>query len=350
MTTLVVTNINEYLQSHGGFNLDILHEWSMLCGFNVFVRVLDRTPINHFKYKNFYFSGVNHPESVTKYELLDACRKFKPTRIVNLLENFFPFQLLEDYDAEKIYFVRSCAKKLRSVLSNYDDGSDAYDAVMQKYKDYAEYEEYLIGMSDRVITDSLNSKKAINEMYGIEDVDICLEFIDPSKYNKFYEPSDIMTSDVFNIGRRDFQKGLHLIKPPMRNFYSIGKAEITQYDCVTKNITMLPVMTTEEYFDVVRYCALGIYPSIWESNGYAVQECLSMGKIPVIQKGSGGNELLCNNENSIIVDFDRGNFDWEGCIDSYSQEVSRMRESAYYTLTHEAYTKGRDRFLNIICS
>ena len=50
--------------------------------------------------------------------------------------------------------------------------------------------------------------------------------------------------------------------------------------------------------------------NVWESNGFGVQECLAMGKIPIIHTGSGGHERLCDNTNSISIDWTSDNW-WE---------------------------------------
>jgi hypothetical protein len=69
-----------------------------------------------------------------------------------------------------------------------------------------------------------------------------------------------------------------------------------------------------------------------------------MGKIPIIHKGSGGHERLCNNTNSIIIDWTNDNW-WEEAESKYS--VS-MHEAARDSMSIKMYEDSKDKFLNVI--
>lgn len=345
MSILFFTNINRYLKTHEAFKLDLLKQWENKFGFKFFVRVLDDVEINFEEYPTFYFTSVNPSRDVLKEEIQKSILKFKPKKVVNFLEKFFPFQLVE-CDAERIYFVRSCAAKLLQAMYHYDDGTEFAKRAISHYENLAIHERKLLKTSHKYITTSINSVNSVFETHGI-NCELCLEYINPTKYNSLEFGDNLYK--VFNVGRRDFQKGLQFIKPPTFDFISIGKKEVGQDECVVEGIKLLDVLDFEYYKKIINDCVYGIYPSIWESNGYAVQECLAMGKIPIVQLGSGGNERNLTNENSFIVDFDKGKYDWESIIKT-NAKYRKMQENARDTITHQMYQKSFDKFLDIITS
>lgn len=346
MSILFFTNYNRYLKTHEAFKLDLLKEWSNNFGFKFFVRILDDVEININDYPNFYFTTVAPNRELLKQQIADAVSKFKPKKVIDFLEKFFPFELVES-DAERIYFVRSCAAKLLQKLYHYNDGSDFSTRAITHYESLAKHEKKLLNSSNRYLTTSINSVNSVFEMYGIK-CDLCMEYINPKKYYELDYGTNI--NKVYNIGRRDFQKGLQFVKPPLKvEFLSIGKKEVGQDECIVENIKLIDVLDFEDYKHVIQDCVYGVYPSIWESNGYAVQECLAMGKIPIVQLGSGGNERNLTTDNSFVINFNQRKTDWEKVIQTNSK-YKEMQENARNTITYEMYKNSFDKFIDIITS
>lgn len=346
MSVLFFTNYNRYLKTHEAFKLDLLKKWGDEFGFKFFVRILDDVEINLNDYPNFYFTTVSPSREQLKQQIDEAISKYKPKKVVNFLEKFFPFELVES-DAERIYFVRSCAAKLLQTLYKYNDGSDFSARAITHYESLANHEKKLLNSSHRYLTTSINSVNSVFELYGIT-CELCLEYINPTKYNKLSFGDNL--NKVYNIGRRDFQKGLQFVKPPITlEFLSIGKKEVDQDECVVEGIKLMDVLDFEDYKEIIKDCVYGIYPSIWESNGYAVQECLAMGKIPIVQLGSGGNERNLTSENSFVIDFNQQKTDWESIIKTNSK-YKEMQENARNTITYEMYKNSFDKFIDKITS
>lgn len=344
MTVLFFTNYNRYLKTHEAFKLDLLKEWEDKFGFKFFVRILDNVEVNINHYPNFYFTTVAPSRDLLKQQINEAVTKFKPKKVVNFLEKFFPFELVES-DAERIYFVRSCAAKLLQTLHKYNNGTAYATRAIAHYEALAKHEKKLLNSSHRYLTTSANSVNSVFELYGIV-CELCMEYINPIKYNQVDYGTNL--TKVYNIGRRDFQKGLQFVKPPLNvEFISIGKKEVDQDECVVENIKLMDVLDFEDYKNVVQDCVYGIYPSIWESNGYAVQECLAMGKIPIVQFGSGGNERNLTTDNSFVLDFDQQKTDWEIVIHTNSK-YKEMQENARDTITYEMYKKSFDKYIDKI--
>lgn len=343
MSRLLFTNYNKYLATHEAFRLDTLKKWGDEFGFNVFVQVLDDVDITPGDYPGFYFTQIKPTHIAIREEIKIALAKYKPTMVINFLEKFFPFDLVET-DAEKIYFVRSCAAKLMQVLLEYKSDTDLYSNAIAKYQTLCDREERIIRLSNRLITTSPTSRDVLHDIYH-RDSEICIEYINPTKYNTVSYGH--CTDTVFNIGRRDFQKGLHLIRPAnSAKVISIGAAEVGVDDCSRQDIIKYPVLDFTKYSPIVQDLVYGIYPSIWESNGYAVQECLAMGKIPIIQVGSGGNERLCTPQNSFSVDLCHG-ADWEGIILG-NTEYRNMQLAARETITYKMHRDSLEKFAEIL--
>lgn len=339
MPTLIFTNINQYLTTHEAFRLQRLIEWAELFDCYFFVRRCDSS--NVIPHPKLFYSSIFPDHTLLKHEIDMVLKYIKPNKVINLLEKFFPWDLVQT-DAEKIYFVRSCAKKLFKILIEY--GADR--STLEIYKELSEREELFINISDRLITDSPNSQNAVMEMYK-KKTPICLQFINPTKYNSLPLPTNKKL--VYNIGRRDYQKGLHFIKSPKKyNVISIGKFEVSEKEYISTNIERIKCSNFENYINIIKTAYFGIFPSIWESNGYAVQECLAMGKIPIVQKNSGGNEYLCNKDNSIIIDFKKGNAEWEQIIESVDL-LENMAECARLSVTYKMYKDSLDLFGEQIC-
>lgn len=335
MTTLVFTNYNFYLSAHQAFCLKKLRDWAHDYGCKFFIRRLDSTEI--FEDDAFIFSSIKPTENQLKEQISCTLKQIKPKKVVNFLEYFFPWHLVET-DAEKIYFVRNCNKKVVAVLKE----QNAPIELLKSHIKLAELETQFIKLSNKIIVDSINSQQTIETYYDITP-NVCLEFVDPRPFSnmKITNKKD----SVYNVGRRDFQKGLHLLTAPnMYKFYSIGKNEVDSLEYVQKNIVKLSCLKLNEYKEILNNCFAGVFPSLWESNGYAVQEALAMGKIPVIRKGSGGNERLCiNNVNSLVDDFTS----WEEKLKDSS--IRAMQDAAKSTLTYDMYKASADKFGDIIC-
>lgn len=96
------------------------------------------------------------------------------------------------------------------------------------------------------------------EEYGL-DSEICLEYIDPSKYNTL--PLGTSSKIVYNIGRRDFQKGLHLIKTSTATeFLSVGVAHVGKDECIAENIKKIGLLEFDQYKSLIKDCIYGIFP------------------------------------------------------------------------------------------
>lgn len=345
MTVLLFSNLNPYLQTHEGFKLETIHNMCVTYNWWAFIRPTVNIDINYLDYPRFFFSTVRPTHCHLKTQIDQVIRKLKPTQVVNLMEKFFPWDLV-NCDAENIYFVRSCATKLLEMLRCHNDDSVQAFRAICIYEELAEREQVFMARADRLLTDSPNSAQALSQTLGYHGVPVCLQFIDPRPYNSVASPTD-KSNCVYNVGRRDYQKGLQFVKPPLKHdFISIGGPAVGLDDIKGSATHLYPAQTFDQYRNLIQLCNYGIFPSIWESNGYAVQECLAMGKIPIVQHNSGGNEYLCNIDNSHVFDFDHGQGDWEEVI---QQDNWKTRsEAAQDTLTYTMYQESLEKFVNEI--
>lgn len=343
---IVLTNVNQYIQMHEAFRLDTLNALAYKYGFKVWAKCLD--DFDYPEYSNVVICPNTDWEEQKKH-LNDFVKQEKPKKIVNFLEYLVPAHWVE-YDCEMIYFVRGCVEQtLRSMLPKLDKEKSDHLEIINRFTEWSQKENKMINDAHRVITDSPNSQTVIKNIYNI-DADVCLEYVNPEKYLNM-PTSNAVVKSVYNVGRLDFQKGMHLIsKPQDWEVHVIGKNELNDNPYYIGDIVKHPAQAFETYKDIIKDFNFGLFPSIWESNGYTVQECLAMGKIPVVQKGSGGNErLLKSGINSVIIDFVCDN--WEMKLEHLVSEnhVLRMQEAAKATLTQDMYQESLEKFIEVIC-
>lgn len=346
MTTVLITNAHPYLHVHEAFRLESIDVWAREFGFHVIGRV---TRGNTFDYStlgltNTTFTTPHQDDETLTQEFTELLRPHQPRRVVNNLEIFVPWDLVHT-DAEKMYFFRSCAAKLLKVMQDQNDSSEHAQTAIADYAAYVQREQRFVMMSDTFITDSPNSIKAIKEMYHyVDDIKLGLEFVNPDKYLQV-PIATTRSSAVYTVGRVDYQKGLQNIKPSDRyDVLVIGLAEVHGRDFLEGRFTRLGMLPFEQYREKIAHCQFGMFPSIWESNGYAVQECLAMGKIPIIQAGSGGNERLVRHmENGLVIDFRTEH--WQTYIDQLTDaEIVRMQNAGKQTLTQKMFRDSLEKW------
>lgn len=338
---ILFTNANDYLDVHEAFRLDYLDSLAQKYGFIIFANV-NRSSTRDYSAMNLkhtYFSSKATSTDNLQKELIEVVNKYKPKKIMNNLEYYLPWFIVKDIDVEKIYFVRSCVNKLRSV---------AYKPL---YDDQVDRESQYLAMSDRIVTDSPNSVFAIKEMYpqyADQDISLILEYVNPKKYLDLPIASNI-SKDVYSIGRADYQKGLYNIKDGVNySVNHIGDRVVDDDISISPSANILGMMGFEEYKSIVQPMNYGLFPSVWESNGYTVQEAFAMGKIPIIQRGSGGNERHANVDNSLVIDFKTDH--WEDAINDNLHRVAEMQEAAKDTITQQMYDNSLEKMVEVLCT
>jgi glycosyltransferase involved in cell wall biosynthesis len=301
----------------------MLNERAKKYGWQIFARVLDRN--TYPEYSNVTYS---HRDTI-KEDFADFCKKWKPKKICNYIDYLTWWEAV-DYDCEHIYFVRSCY-------------AEVIERTQQPVKEEWLLKENLwIRSADKVIVACPESQKAVKKHYNI-DAEIVLEYVNPEKYHNV--PFVPFKQKGYYVGRFDKQKRFNLIKPVDGwDVVGIGRHELDD----EKYLSMEThgTMAFEEYLPFVKDATFGLYPAIWESNGYSVQECLSMGKIPIIQNGSGGHERLCNPNNSISIEWTEQNW-WEEALDKYDPT---MHDAARSALTQKMYEDSLEKFVEILHS
>lgn len=318
----IFTNINQYANVHEAFRLQLLDYISRHYGLQVFVYVMDDH--DYPEYPNITYSN----EQQLSERFLEFYKKYKPEKICNFIDYLTRWDLLDDVDCQQVYFVRSCYAEV--LIRTQQPVNERW---LQR-------EQSWIRRADVIVTDCPESNRAIKQHYNL-DSEIVLEYVNPGKYLEVEIP--VFAKKAYYAGRFDKQKRFNLIQTPSDwQITGIGRNELDErpYSAV-KSIGVKPF---EEYINHIRDAAFGLYPAVWESNGYGVQECLAMGKIPVIQQNSGGPERLCNHSNSIILDYETELW-YEQVMDLYTPE---MHEAAKQTLTQKMFDDSLDKFAKVM--
>lgn len=317
----IFTNINQYADVHEAFRLHMLNSLASKYGWQVFVHVLD---------DNDYpvYSNITYSKGKTlKEDFRNFCKKYKPQKICNFIDYLTCWDIV-DYECEYIYFVRSCyAEVLKRT---------GHPPII----DWLKREQTRIQQADKVIVDCPESNRAVLEHYNI-DAEIVLEYVNPKKYLQM--PIPTFNKKAYYVGRFDKQKRFDLVQPVSDwTVVGIGRNELDNINY--SSVKGYGVMPFEKYSPYIADATFGLYPAVWESNGYGVQECLAMGKIPIIQVGSGGHERLCNDTNSIAIEYTEDKW-YEKAMDLYTPQ---MHEAAKQTLTQKMFDDSLDKFAKVM--
>ena len=325
MANIIFTNAESYAQVHEAFRLDNLNALAAAHGFVVFANIID-----YETYPEYSHVTYTTPDNL-KSDFAAFCATQNPSKIVNYIDYLTQWDDVTYTGADVIYFVRSLYAEVKAKHSNQTTDNDHWLEREQKW----------ITAADKVICASPTSKAAIKSHYNI-DADMMLEYVNPTKYLEMNMPTAFAKNAHFT-GRFDSQKRFDLINN-QTDWTITGIGNNALDASVHANITTYDILTFEEYKTHITDSVFGLYPAVWESNGFGVQECLAMGKIPIIHTGSGGHERLCNNTNSISIDWTNDNW-WE---EAESQYNNTMHQAARDSLTVSMYETSRDLFLNAI--
>lgn len=327
MANIIFTNAERYAQVHEAFRLDNLNALAAEHGFKVFANNIDGGTYPELSHVTYTTPGNLREDFET------MCSTENPAKIVNYIDYLTQWDDVTYDGADVIYFVRSLYAEVKAKHSAQTDDNDHWLTREAEW----------IAAADRVICASPISQAAIKSHYNI-DADIMLEYVNPTKYREMAMPTEFAKKAHFT-GRLDSQKRFDLITPQAGwTITGIGAAALDDTEYKDANLTINDVQTFENYKTLITDSVFGLYPAVWESNGFGVQECLAMGKIPIIHTGSGGHERLCNSTNSISIDWANDNW-WE---EAESQYNNTMHQAARDSMTVSMYETSRDLFLNAI--
>ena len=317
---MIFTNMNRYTAVHEAFNPITLSNLYLNYGISTFAVVLDDG-----NYPNLPGIKYCSKEDNVKEEFSNYVKKVNPKKICNFIDYLTQWELI-DWEGETVYFVRS----LYAANKNTE----------KKLSKWKKRELERLYLADIIVTDSPNSQKVLRKHYRMDSY-LCWEYVNPIKYLDIPIQTDL--DHYYIIGRHDKEKRFDMInKRHHTKMTVIGDKELSNNSYV--NFKSLGLMPFEKYIKYIKSATFGIFPSYWESNGYTVQECLAMGKIPIVQFGSGGNERLCNTSNSITIDFD--NQGWF----KKPENVREMQQNAKSTLTYNMYKNSLEKFVEIMYS
>lgn len=325
MANIVFTNAEKYAQVHEAFRLDNLNALAAEHGFVILANNIDGG--TYPEYSNVTYTT---PENC-RADMEALCATETPAKIINFIDYLTQWDDVTYENAEKIYFVRSLYAEVLAKHSNQTT----------EKSHWLNREQNWIAAADRVLCASPTSQAAILHHYNIH-ADMVMEYVNPAKYNEMAMPTAFAKRAHFT-GRFDSQKRFNLINA-VDGWNIVGIGDKALDTSSYTNIQSHNVMTFENYKTHITDSVFGLYPAIWESNGFGVQECLAMGKIPIIHTGSGGHERLCDNTNSISIDWTNDNW-WE---EAESQYNASMHQAARDSLTVSMYETSRDLFLNAI--
>ncbi len=277
------------------------------------------------------------------------CLKFKPKKILFFNEFYF-LKYFRKIDASKIYFVRSLSKPLLQALKKTATDSLQSESSIRIEEKRGRAEILAMSYADLFVVDSNCSQKALKGYYNETSI-LITGFINKQKYAEVRPPNFDLLSAYF-LGRIDWQKGLHRLKNPISSSLEIIGDQILTKGGVDglDNARYHSWMKFEDYKQLISPIPFALFPHIWESNGLTVQEALTMGKIVVVQVGSGGcEEYIKHGINGFLFDFGLHE-DWEFFIKNIknSYDLEYVSKAARHTIPGNGYEKSIQILAEII--
>ena len=282
---------------------------------------------------------------------LELVSKYEPKKLLFFNEFYF-FKYFLKTDIEKIYFVRSLSKPLLKALKNHSSTSSQYDSSIFMEERRLRTESLVIDQADSYIVDSFFSKKMLKKHYQKEGVYIS-GVIKTDCFSRVKMPQfDLLTA--YYIGRTDWQKGLQRIKnPSFFKFLIIGGQILTKGGVShLSNAKHLGWMKFDQYVPMIEKIPFALFPHLWESNGLTVQEAMTMGKIVIVQEGSGGlEESVQNGFNGFTFDFGIKQ-DWENFLKKLAVDfdLRYISSNARKTIKKSGYEESLKDLAKIISS
>ena len=364
---LIITYYDSYYNFHGTLNLNYACQLSLKSNSRVicfYDKISQSKIIDNYKLLNqIDFISLNkitnniytiiYDEYSKEVEKLchSLVLKYKPKKLLFFNEFYF-FKYFLKINIYKIYFVRSLSKPLIKSLKKYPIPSFQYNTSISMEKRRARAEKLVIDKADLYITDSFFSKKMLKDHYKKES--LCIPgLIDTTQFSIVKSPNFNILS-AYYLGRTDWQKGLQRVKKPaIFSLYIIGDQILTEGGLFSlSNAKLLGWMIPNEYIPIIESIPFAIFPHLWESNGLTVQEAMTMGKIVVVQKGSGGcEEHVKDGYNGFSFDFGN-NEDWEIFLRKISLDfdLKNISYNARNSIKKDGYEKSIENLAKTICA
>lgn len=316
---IICTNYNRYLSLHGGFSFEFLNRYANSHG--LIINITDKTEIKNSCFKNICVIYSEEEKEEKRKRIEKFLSLLKPKSIVNLIEYYFPFELIPDV-YEKIYFVRNLA------CHNYHISSHQKD----KWKSRSSRELEYIKSSQKILVDSYTSKRLVDYYYNVNST-VVLRYINPLKFLNFPSPVDYKSYYLGRLDEIKYHKEINRFVDFIIGDYGTDK----------KGTAFL---SFEEYFPIIKQCLWGVFPAYFESNGYAIQECLAMSRIPIVRKNSGGpEELITHGVNGFIFESINEIPDFFAIEKETLLKISKNSAS---TISMELFNKSEKEFKNLI--
>lgn len=268
---------------------------------------------------------------------------FKPAKITCNMD-FMLYKYIENYPCFKQIFVRQFFTKMHQVLCSYDVTFKDKNNIDKTLRQSLE-ETRCLRHADRVITNNSLTAQNIQDMVGVTAM-VIPQYRNPEFFNSHQHTPNFYLKESYNIGRTDSIKNINALRPNKYKLLLIGNTLLSNESVQLPNTTHIKeFLPIEKWYPLVQHIPISLNPCLYETNGFAVQEALMMGKITVVNKNSGGNLLhIVDKENGFVIDFE--NDDYEQLLESLSiNELKRISDNALNTIDKAQYNKSMEMYI-----
>jgi glycosyltransferase involved in cell wall biosynthesis len=271
---------------------------------------------------------------------------FKPEKITCNMD-FILFKYIEKYPCKKQLFVRQFFTKIHYVMESHPKLKLNISEIEKSLVSSTE-EARCLQLADMIITNNSLTATNIKELFHL-DAMVIDQYRDPKPFIENYSAPNFNDKRCYHVGRTDHIKNVSVLRPNKYPLLLIGQSLLSSEVSQLPNTTHVnEFQKFEDWYPRVKSIPFSVNPSIYETNGFAVQEALMMGKIVLVQENSGGNCLhIKHGENGFVVDFETT--DYESMLDSLSlAELTRISNNARQTIDTSLYAKSVSEYVEQI--
>lgn len=333
---VIVSIISRYTQVHGGMSLDFLAELCEKSGWRgVFFSTIHPEHEQHANYDiyavtldDFKSADIN-PQGV---QFVKSCMPNDTELIFNFQDVYFWKYLKQLYLPEQlIVFTRIFINELLSSIREYNGSSSSCAATTAFYQ-HLQHDELDYINSCRTIVCAAPSVSAILQYkYGVTANRIKVINSFSSKIPELLSmpiESEHDASKILIAGRSDFQKGGFRLARDTYPFDIISHTHGFKLFNPSPQMNWETITNRSWYFEHARIPFMA-FPAIYETRGMVLQECMALGKIPLVSTDSPGLiEQIIPNCTGFIIDFDA--HDWPARLSAKikSINIERMQSRA----------------------
>lgn len=340
---VIVSLISRYTQLHGGMSLEFLAELCKESGWRgVFFSTVhtehehyDNYDIYAVSLEDFKSGGIN----TQCMQFVKSCMPPDTDFIFNFQDVYFWKYLRCLYSPDRIVvFTRIFINELLSAINEYNNSS--CEATTAFYKHLRCDELDYINSCRAIVCAAPSVSEILQYKYGVDPDRIKVIKSFSSKIPTLLNmPVNAVpdTNKILIAGRNDFQKGGFRLAGDTAPFEIVSHTHGFELFTPAPDLNWETVINRSWYLGHAHIPFMA-FPAIYETRGMVLQECMALGKIPLVSLESPGLiEQIIPNCTGFIVDFDSSNWAARLSVKIKSINIKIMQDRVRNQIRHNYY-------------